>query len=198
MRIGIPREVKDGERRVALTPHGVASLKDIDRVFERGAGAGAGFEDAEYLEAGARIGAPWECELVVKVKELQPPEYARPRRGQVVLEGIAPGRVAILGAGNVGSNALAVAADAGAAVTVFAKSERRFAPLRKKYPAAVFFAGMRNEAILDADLVIGAVLTPGEEGVVHYCVPNMPAACPRTASLALELARDTARAYSPA
>jgi alanine dehydrogenase len=150
------------------------------------------------------------------------------------LEGVAPGKIVILGAGNVGSNALGLAHGLGAQVTVYAKSEKRFPALRKQYPRARFRTGTATQSILDADLVIGGVLMPGqmspklidrktlrgmragsalvdvgidqggiaetsrpsshsapiyvEEGVVHYCVPNMPAACARTASLALERA----------
>ena len=297
MRIGIPREVKDGEQRVALSP---SRIKGLNVVVEPGAGDGVGFSDAEYQQAGATLGNPWDCELVVKVKELQESEYAKPRRGQTVfafqhfgphpelldaalasgatfiayetvgqaaglpilapmsaiagrlavqvgawcllrqnggsgvllpgLDGVAPGKVVILGAGNVGSNALAVAAGIGAQVSVHARSEKRLAALRSLYPHVEFSTG--KPALADADLVIAGVLTPGrmspklisramlramrrgsalvdvgidqggvaetsrptshsaptyvEEGVVHYCVPNMPAACARTASLALE------------
>jgi alanine dehydrogenase len=144
------------------------------------------------------------------------------------LEGIPPGKIAIIGAGNVGANALHVAHGIGAQVTVFSRSEKP--RLKARYPRADFRTG--PPAVEDADLVIGGVLTPGrmspklitramlrgmrrgsalvdvgidqggvaetsrptshsapiyvEEGVVHYCVPNMPAACARTASLALE------------
>src|ERR1041385_2149532 len=83
MRIGVPREVKDGEFRVALTPQGVAALRDV--VVEPGAGLGIGFSDGGYVAAGAPLGDPWQCELVVKVKELQPAQYRRPRPGQTVL-----------------------------------------------------------------------------------------------------------------
>ena len=72
MRIGIPREIKDGEFRVALTPAAVAQLKDV--VVEPGAGAGVGFSDAQYVEAGAMLSDAWSCDLVVKVKEVLPPE----------------------------------------------------------------------------------------------------------------------------
>src|SRR5262245_24141543 len=82
MRIGIPREVKDGEHRVALTPSGVRSLSNV--VVEPGAGAGVGFSDEDYARAGASIGDAWDCELVVKVKELQKSEYRKPRPGQIV------------------------------------------------------------------------------------------------------------------
>jgi alanine dehydrogenase len=146
------------------------------------------------------------------------------------IEGVAPGKVVIVGAGNVGSNALHVAHAIGAAVTVFSRTAKP--ALKARYPRA----GFRTDSlsIADADLVIAGVLTPGqmspklitrsmlrgmrpgsalvdvgidqggiaetsrptshsdpvfvEEGVVHYCVPNMPSACARTASLALERA----------
>ena len=312
MRVGLPRELKQGECRVALTPTGVEALARAGHavLVERGAGVGAGYADESYVLAGARLAetpdAVWDCELIVKVKELQPAEHRRPKRGQVLfcfqhfgpepelleaalatgaafvayetvgqadgslpilapmsaiagrlavqvgmwclqnqnggsgvllpgLEGIAPGRVTILGAGNAGANALAVAHGIGARVAVFAKSERRLAALRGRYRERTAFssdpAGIAR-AVEGADLVIGAVLTPGqmspkligrsllsrmrrgsvlidvgidqggiaetsrptshgnpvyvEEGVVHYCVPNMPAACARTASQALE------------
>ena len=305
MRIGLPREIKDGEYRVALTPVAVRALVAAgnELLFEPALGSGSGFADEEYLAAGARPGDPWEAELVVKVKELQEPEYRKARREQTVfcfqhfgpkpplleaalasratfvafetvgeadgglpilapmsaiagrlavqvgawclqrqnggsgvllpgVDGVPPGRVLIFGAGNVGSNALAVAHGLGASVTVIAKTEKRFSSLRASHPGATFKTG--DIAISSADLVICGVLTPGqmspklitrpmlrsmrpgsalvdvgidqggiaetsrptshskptyqEEGVVHYCVPNMPAACSRTASLALERA----------
>ncbi|MBV9192011.1 MAG: alanine dehydrogenase, partial [Betaproteobacteria bacterium] len=82
MRIGIPREIKDGEFRVALTPAAVAQLKDV--VVEPGAGAGVGFSDAQYVKAGATLGDAWACDLIVKVKEVLPPEYGKARRGQII------------------------------------------------------------------------------------------------------------------
>lgn len=269
-------------------------------VIEPGAGAGVGFSDDDYGKAGAILGDPWQCELVVKVKELQESEYAKPRRGQTVfgfqhfgpdpelldaalasgatfiafetvgqesglpilspmsaiagrlavqagawclqkqnggsgvllpgLEGIPPGTITIVGAGNVGANALHVAHGIGASVTVFSRTPKP--ALKGKYPQTEFRTGPLS--IETADLVIAGVLTPGqmspklitramlrgmrpgsalvdvgidqggiaetsrptsysepiyvEEGVVHYCVPNMPAAVARTASLALERA----------
>lgn len=309
MRVGLPREIKDGEFRVALTPAGVRALADAGHVpvVERGAGQGAGFADPDYAAAGAQIGSAWDCDLVIKVKELQAPEYSRPSRSQTIfgfqhfapepelldaalasgatfvayetvgqadaslpilapmsaiagrlavqvgawclhkhnggsgvllpgLEGVAPGTVVILGAGNVGANALVVAHGIGARVQLFARTGKRLPQLRARFPAAAFHAGDHGlaDAVAAADLVIGGVLTPGqlspklisrrmlramrpgsalvdvgidqggiaetsratshsdpiyvEEGVVHYCVPNMPSACARTASLALERA----------
>jgi alanine dehydrogenase len=296
MRIGIPREVKDGERRVALSPSAVRSLKNV--IVEPDAGHGVGFSDDEYRAAGATLGDPWDCELVVKVKELQESEYRKPRPGQIVfgfqhfapdpelldaalasgatfiafetvgqasglpilspmsaiagrlavqagawclqkqnggsgvllsgIEGVAEGKVVIIGAGHVGANALHVAYGMGAAVTVYSRTEKP--RLESQYPRAEFHAGRID--VREADLVIAGVLVPGqlspklitrpmlramrpgsafvdvgidqggiaetsrptshsqptyvEEGVVHYCVPNMPAAAARTASLALE------------
>ena len=59
MKIGVPKETADGERRVALVPDVVASLKkneSIDVVVERGAGEAAGHPDSQYADAGAEIG----------------------------------------------------------------------------------------------------------------------------------------------
>lgn len=281
-----------------MSPSGVRSFAQV--VVEPGAGDGVGFTDDDYLAAGATLGDPWACDLVVKVKELQESEYRKPRPGQTVfgfqhfgphpglldaalasgatfvafetvgqasglpilapmsaiagrlavqvgawclqkhnggsgvllsgLDGVPAGKIVILGAGNVGANALAVAYAFGAAVTVYSRSEKP--QLKARYPRAEFGTGA--PAVEDADLVIAGVLTPGqmspkllsrttlrkmrrgsalvdvgidqggiaetsrptshsapiyvEEGVVHYCVPNMPAACARTASLALERA----------
>lgn len=303
MRIGVPREVKDGEYRVALTPAAVAQLRNV--VVEPGAGSGVGFSDAAYVEAGATLGDAWTCDLIIKVKELQPAEYGKARRGQTIcgfqqftaepdlldaalasgatfvvyhtvgqaggrypilapmsaiagrlavqvgawclqqhnggsgvllpgVDGVAPGKVVILGAGTVGANALAVAHGLGTSITVFARSDRRFGTLRKRFPYARYLTSLDAKRLIDADLIIGGVFLPGQrspkllsrstlaamrpgsalvdvgidqggiaetsrqtthsdpiyvaEGVVHYCVPNMPAACARTASLALEQA----------
>jgi alanine dehydrogenase len=81
MRIGIPRETKPGECRVAVTPSGVRALRDsgVEIVVETGAGAASGFEDGEYREAGSRIvstaSEAWSADLVVKVKEPLSPEF---------------------------------------------------------------------------------------------------------------------------
>lgn len=306
MRIGVPREVKDGEQRVALSPRGVGILRagGIEVVVESCAGAAAGFSDQAYSDAGAVLGDAWDCELLVKVKELQHSEHGKPRPRQTIfgfqhfgpdpalldaalasgatfiafetvgeasglpilspmsaiagrlavlagawflqsqnggsgvllpgLDGIPPGKVVIVGAGNVGSNALAVAHGLGADVAVFARTARRFPGLKRAFPRARYEVGSIEKSIREADLVIAGVLTPGEmspkligratlgamrpgsvfvdvgidqggiaetsrptshsaptyveEGIVHYCVPNMPAACAHTASLALEQA----------
>lgn len=90
MRIGIPREIKDGERRVGMVPAGVRTLLDAGHavIVEREAGLASGFADAEYRKAGAQLvddaDEIWHCALIVKVKEVQRVEYARLQRGTTV------------------------------------------------------------------------------------------------------------------
>ncbi len=69
MKVGVPRESADGERRVALVPDVVKRLgaKDVEVVVEAGAGERALIPDALYTEAGATIGDPWGADVVVKV-----------------------------------------------------------------------------------------------------------------------------------
>jgi alanine dehydrogenase len=88
MIIGVPREVKDSEYRVALTPGGVESLVQAGHrvLVEQGAGAGSGFADEEYTRSGAEIEASaavvWaQADMVMKVKEPLPGEYAFLREG---------------------------------------------------------------------------------------------------------------------
>ncbi|HEY2864357.1 MAG TPA: alanine dehydrogenase [Casimicrobiaceae bacterium] len=246
MRIGVPRERKDGERRVAVTPDGVAVLTRAghDVVVERGAGERCGFSDASYVAAGATLAADvaavYGCRLMVKVKELQREEiglmepsttvfgFAQLGRDPALLEGVlasrigiigyetvgdgrghlpllapmsriagrlapliaasllmndhggagvllpgvdavAPGRVVIVGAGNVGSEAARVALALGTTVTVFARTLTRQAALRASCDAtaasrlrtALGDPASLAAAIADADVLIGAVLVPG-------------------------------------
>jgi alanine dehydrogenase len=313
MRVGVPKEVKIHEYRVGLTPGSVRELvaHGHEVLVEAGAGAGIGFPDAAYRAAGAAIAADAaqvfaEAELVVKVKEPQPAEWARLRPGQVlftylhlapdpaqakglmesgasavayetvteaegglpllrpmsevagrmapqvgarclekemggagVLLGGVPGvpgaRVAVIGGGVVGANAARIARGMRAQVTVLDRAPRVLAALDAEFAGAVAtrFASREaiEEAVAEADLVIGAVLVPGaaapklvtramiasmrpggvvvdvaidqggcfetsrptthaaptyvEEGVVHYCVTNMPGAVARTSAVAL-------------
>jgi len=82
MIIGVPKEIKNNENRVALTPAGAHQLaaNGHEVLIQRGAGTGSGFEDSEYEAEGARIlDSPKEvfsnAELIVKVKEPLPEEY---------------------------------------------------------------------------------------------------------------------------
>ncbi len=90
MIIGLPREIKDNEYRVAITPGGVRQLVDTGHqvLAEQGAGEGSGFTDDEYRGAGARVvsgpGDVWVADLVVKVKEPQPSEYEMMRSGLIL------------------------------------------------------------------------------------------------------------------
>jgi alanine dehydrogenase len=91
MLVGIPREVKNHEYRVAITPAGVQELtgRGHQVLLERDAGAGAGLPDEVFVAAGARISADadevWGAAgLVLKVKEPVPEEYHRLRADQVL------------------------------------------------------------------------------------------------------------------
>ena len=91
MIVGLPKEIKDNEYRVGLTPAGVRALTDAAHnvIVEQGAGEGSGFEDALYQKAGAEIIASAEdvwaqAEMIVKVKEPIAPEYPRMREGQLL------------------------------------------------------------------------------------------------------------------
>jgi len=86
MRIGIPKEIKNRERRIAVVPEGAAALSESghDVCIEAGAGEGSGFSDSDYMAAGARIVQPdeaWAAEMVVKVKEPLAIEYPHLRPG---------------------------------------------------------------------------------------------------------------------
>lgn len=91
MIIGVPREIKPNENRVGVVPSGVELLvKNGHTVLvETNAGSGSGFQDDDYVRAGARIvGAPTdvygEAEMIVKVKEPIQAEYGLIRPGQVL------------------------------------------------------------------------------------------------------------------
>ena len=91
MKVGIPREVKNHEYRVAITPSGVHELvrHGHDVVVETGAGAGSSIRDDDFADAGARIASSaddvwWHADLVLKVKEPVAAEYHRMREGQTL------------------------------------------------------------------------------------------------------------------
>jgi alanine dehydrogenase len=91
MRIGVPREVKRHEHRVAVTPAGVRelTLAGHEVVIETGAGLGSSLRDEAFVEAGARIAedadSTWaQAELVCKVKEPVAEEYDRLRPDQIL------------------------------------------------------------------------------------------------------------------
>ena len=310
MRIGVPRETKSDEYRVAMTPAGVDELvrRGHEVWVEFQAGAGAGFDDRAYERVGAMLGdaeAAWGCDLVVKVKEPQAEEFPllredqvlftylhlaaypgvadalltagttsvayetvtddghlpllapmsevagrlavqagaraleRPEGGRGVLlggvAGVSPGRVVVIGGGQVGINAAIVASGMQAQVTVLDIDLHRLRELELVIGGRIELLHSTRlaieEQIATADLVVGAVLVPGDraprvvtremltmmqpgsvvadvavdqggcfetthptthsdptyvvEGVIHYCVANMPGAVPVTSTRAL-------------
>ena len=90
MRIGVPKEIKTDEYRVALTPAGARELiqRGHEVLVETTAGEGSAFPDEQYERAGARIVSvdeAWgQTDLVLKVKEPIEPEYSRLREGLVL------------------------------------------------------------------------------------------------------------------
>lgn len=91
MRIGIPKEIKDHEYRVAMVPAGVHALAAAGHevVVQEGAGNGSGIPNDEYVQAGARLvpdaASVWGwADMVVKVKEPVGPEYDLMREGQTL------------------------------------------------------------------------------------------------------------------
>jgi len=88
--VGVPREIKPGEQRVALTRAGVRAFREAGHrvLVERGAGSGSGIRDEHYAGVGAAlvgVEEVWaQAELVLKVKEPVPDEYDRLRAGQIL------------------------------------------------------------------------------------------------------------------
>ncbi len=243
MRIGVPREIKDHEYRVGLTPSSAREAVALGHqvLVERGAGAGIGAADAAYQKAGATIVADagevfGAAEMIVKVKEPQPVEIRRLRDGQVLftylhlapdpqqckglmdsgaiciayetvtqaggglpllapmsevagrmavhagahclekaqggmgtllggVAGVPPAKIAILGAGVVGSNAAQMAVGSGAVVVVIDRNIDALRRMDRLLGARVItvFSNRDNieSHVRSADLVVGGVLVPG-------------------------------------
>src|SRR5215208_1577815 len=92
MRIGVPQETIEGERRVALVPDVVRKLtgNGHEVVVEAGLGEGALLPDEVFTEAGATVGDPWQAEVVVKVAPPTPDEAARLGPDQVIIGFLEP------------------------------------------------------------------------------------------------------------
>src|ERR1700691_2055379 len=239
MNVGIPTEIKSDEQRVSLTPAGVAALRTHGHrvMVQAGAGVGSGFADRDYRKAGASIasgaaGVWLRADMVLKVKEPQPPEYPLMRPGQIVFTYLHLAADAPLSRELIRRR---VAAGVGAEVTIMDINPTRLRYLGDLLGGRVTTV-MSNRATLEeevtnCDLVIGAVLVPGaraprllsarmvarmrpgaaivdlsidqggiaetsapttharptfiRNGVVHYCVTNMPAMVPHTSTYAL-------------
>ncbi|MDF3105468.1 alanine dehydrogenase [Burkholderia semiarida] len=313
MLVGVPKEIKNHEYRVGLTPAGARELtRHGHRVLvQRGAGTAIGLLDDDYAAAGASLSDGADeifarADMIIKVKEPQPPECAMLRRGQILytylhlapdpdqaaalvksgavciayetvtgpggglpllapmsevagrmsiqvaathlesprggrgllmagVPGVPAAHVVVLGAGVVGTGALQMAVGLGARVTVLDNNVNRLRQLdlvfANRIATVCSNAHTVDEAVRDADVVIGAVLVPGAsaprlvtrdmiatmrkgavvvdvaidqggcfetshatthaaptfvvDGVVHYCVANMPGAVARTSTFAL-------------
>ena len=91
MRIGVPKEIKTNENRIALVPAGAEALVAAGHtvMVERGAGEGSGFPDSAFTDVGAAIGPDaatvWrEADMIMKVKEPIEPEWKHMKRDQVI------------------------------------------------------------------------------------------------------------------
>jgi alanine dehydrogenase len=243
MLIGVPKEIKNNEFRVALTPAGVNMLTKAGHhaLVEKGAGVGSGIHDEDYLKAGAELSNSAEeifarSEMIMKVKEPQRSEYPLIREGQVLftylhlasnleltnalldsgcigiayetiqledgslpvlapmsevagrlatqmgayylsktlggrgillggLPGVERGKVTIIGAGVVGTNALKIAIGMGAQVFLLDINRQRLAYIDDLWGNSVNTIVSNPEEIArlvaESDLVIGSVLVPG-------------------------------------
>lgn len=313
MVIGVPKEIKDHEYRVSVTPDGVRALRHAGHHvwIERSAGVGSGYSDEDYRNAGATMAESKEqlfqqAMLIIKVKEpllsecrffrpgqtlftylhlasllettkalldtmitaiayetIEAKDGTRPMlkpmseiagrmsvqigahylektqggRGLLLagVPGVEPGKVVVLGAGVVGSEATRIAVGMGAQVTVINLDLERLRALDELYRGRIVTRASTqaaiDESVMAADLVIGAVLVPGArapklvsrgvvarmkpgavvvdvavdqggcfettkptthsdpvyvvDGVLHYCVSNMPGIVPHTSTAAL-------------
>ena len=239
MIIGIPKEIKNNENRVALTPSGACEMiKHGHRVcIQASAGANTGFPDEAYAAVGAEILPTIEeiyaqAEMIVKVKEPIAPEYGLIRKDQLVFTYFHFASSEPLTRAMI---------DSGAVCCAYETVERADRSLpRLTYLADVMPGNVKTlmsseynirEELRHADLVIGSVLIPGAkapklvtrdmlrdmepgtvmvdvaidqggcfetsrptthedpvyfvDGILHYCVANIPGAVPYTSTLAL-------------
>jgi NAD(P) transhydrogenase subunit alpha len=92
VRVGVPKETVEGERRVALVPEAVGRLTrgGFEVVVESGAGDAAAFRDRDYTEAGATVGEPWGADVVAKVQKPSAAETERLDDGTVLIAFLQP------------------------------------------------------------------------------------------------------------
>src|SRR5206468_2476061 len=135
MVIGVPREIKTAENRIALVPAGAEVLVEAGHTvyLERCAGQGSGFDDTDFAAAGARV---LDGAAEVWAKDL---EKVHGGRGVLLggVPGVAPAEVVILGGGVVGINAAKMAGGVGASVTILDLSLDRLRYLSDVLPANV-------------------------------------------------------------
>src|SRR5881394_1329110 len=92
MRIGVPKETADGERRVALVPEVARKLTGAGHevVVEAGAGEQALIPDTLYTDVGATVGDPYGADVIVRVAVPSEEEVARLHSGQILIGFLAP------------------------------------------------------------------------------------------------------------
>jgi len=283
MLIGVPKETKNHEYRVGLTPASVKELTNAGHTVyvEIQAGVGSGLTDVQYLEIKklhkgqvlftylhlAPDVEQTDGLLESKVTAIAYETITSPTGGLPLLTpmseiagrlsiqvgahylekskggsgillggvpGVIPGNVTIVGAGVAGTNAAIIAHGMGASVTIFDKSVDALKRISSLLPSVKTLYSTQDsieKALIDTDLLIGAVLIPGakapkvvtrkmieymrpgsvavdiaidqggcfetskptshsnpiyiEEGVIHYCVTNMPGAVAKTSTYAL-------------
>lgn len=167
MRIGVPRERKSGESRVGLPPDVVAGLVAQDHavVVETGAGCAVGFGDDAYRAAGACIvdteDEVFDAGLVVKVKELQPGEYALPRPGSIVLGfqqfAVEPALLAAALASGASFIACETIASATGDLPVLAAMSRIAGTLAPQIGALALMRGMLAGTTTGAGILLGGI-----------------------------------------
>ena len=240
MRVGIPKEIKNNENRVGMTPAGVAELtrRGHEVFVQHTAGEGSGFSDDDYLKTGAKL-QPMS-EVAGRMATLNGAYYLQKTKGgkgKLIsgVPGVSPTRVLVLGGGVVGEAAARMAAGMGAEVTITDVSLPRLRQLALETPPNVhtLYSSEHNirQQLPSVDIVVGSVLVPGDktphlitrdmlklmepgtvlvdvaidqggcfetshptthsepvytvDGIVHYCVANIPGAVPNTSTLAL-------------
>jgi alanine dehydrogenase len=178
MIVGVPREVKPGEQRVALLPEAVRAIVEEghDVQVETRAGLTVGFDDEAYRDAGAMVVSPrdaWDADLIVKVKEMQDEDLALAQPGSAVfgfhhLLG-APERTRAMARKSLGAIAFEAVRDSAGRFPMLAPMSRiagRMAPALAhdqlgRVPARVLVigAGQAGQAAAEAATRIGAHVT---------------------------------------
>ncbi|GBE05713.1 alanine dehydrogenase [bacterium BMS3Abin10] len=230
MIIGVPKEIKEHEYRVGLTPFGAGELKKQGHrvIVEGSAGEGSGFSDKEYQEAGSEISDKTslfrDSELIVKVKEPLPSEYDLFREGHALFTFLHlaanPGLTDFLLRKKITGFAYGTLEENQTLPLLAPMSEiaGRMAPIMAAYYlqadvliVAVLIPGARAPRLVSREMVSrmkkGSVIVDVSvdqggcvettrptshtdpvytvDGVIHYCVANMPGAYPRTSTFAL-------------
>jgi alanine dehydrogenase len=180
VRVGIPREIKNHEYRVAVTPAGVHELVSHGHevVIEAGAGVGSSIPDLDFVAAGAQMCASaeavWEsADMILKVKEPIAAEYGSMREGQIIFTYLHLAASQECTDALVKSGATAIAYET---VELTDGSLPLLAPMSEvagrlvRQVDAIYQGHMQTvtsnsfeieRAVLEADMVIGAVLVPG-------------------------------------